>query len=381
MSENTENSAVDPAAESAAAASAEAAAETTATTTDVAVDTTEKKITRRDLFMSYLIWTFFSHSNYNYERLQGTAFAHAMTPVIRRLYGGNKEETAAALRRHLVFFNTEPNFGGMIHGVTIAMEEQKASGHKMTDNAITSVKTGLMGPLAGIGDTISQGILVPLFLALGIGIAGLDAAGGSTDFATMTGNPLGPIVYFVLIVVSSLAIGFTAYTQGYYRGREMVTDLFRSGLMDRVITGASVLGNFVLGGLAASFVALWVAPTIHAGGQPLRLQQDFLDKIMPGLLPLSLVVLTWWLLKRGWNPITLLVIYLAICVAGAYPFFGPKPNYVTDACGSALFQPYGPCPDPVPEEEAQSAPAPDTAVDVATSATDPASLDLVLADL
>lgn len=309
-----------------------------------AVEVTEaplKKITNSDLIKSWLIWTFFSHSNYNYERLQATAFAHSMVPVIKRLYGGSKEETAEALKRHLVFFNTEPNWGGMIHGATIAMEEQRASGRPVTDTAINSMKTGLMGPIAGVGDTIDQGILVPIFLALGISITGV--AAGQEVTAGQVGNPLGPIVYVLLISVFSLTIAYLAYTQGYRQGRTVVSNIFKSGLMDRVMVGATVLGNMVLGGLSAQYILLFLAPKIDAGGTTIRLQQDVLDKILPGILPLGLVVLSWWLLKRGWHPIKLMVIYLAACIIGAIPFFGPAPQYVTDACGSAIFSPYSAC--------------------------------------
>jgi mannose PTS system EIID component len=319
-------------------------------TTDVAASG-EKKITRSDLLKSWLIWTFFSHSNYNYERLQASAFAHAMTPIIKRLYGGDKEQTKEALQRHLVFFNTAPDFGGVIHGITIAMEEQKANGEPITDNAITSTKTGLMGPMAGIGDTISQGIVVPLLIALGIGVTGLGTAvQASGDLTGVTGNPLGPILYFVLICAFSLTIGYFFYTQGYKQGRTFVTSVLKSGLMDKVILGASVLGNLVLGGLTASFVKVYVGWTVNVGETQVRIQQDVLDKILPGLLPLGLVVLTWWLLMRGWHPIKLLVIYVIVCIVGAIPFMGPEPQYITDACGSSILQPYGACPDPVPAD-------------------------------
>ena len=86
-----------------------------------------KRLDRSDVRRAFWLWTFFSHANYNYERLQGTAFAHAMTPIIRKLYD-TPDEIKAALKRHLVFFNTEPNVGGVIHGAVIAMEEQRANG-------------------------------------------------------------------------------------------------------------------------------------------------------------------------------------------------------------------------------------------------------------
>ncbi|TME10391.1 MAG: PTS system mannose/fructose/sorbose family transporter subunit IID, partial [Chloroflexi bacterium] len=115
-------------------------------------------LSRSDVQRSFWLWTFFSHSNYNYERLQGTAFAQAMAPIIRKLYK-DPEDIKAALKRHLVFFNTEPNVGGVIHGAVIAMEEQRANGAPIDDDDINGVKSGLMGPLAGIGDSISQGTI------------------------------------------------------------------------------------------------------------------------------------------------------------------------------------------------------------------------------
>jgi PTS system mannose-specific IID component len=314
----------------------------------------ERRITRKDLLLSWLIWTFFSHSNYNYERLQASAFAHAMTPIIKRLYGGDKEQTREALQRHLVFFNTSPDFGAVIHGVTIAMEEQKANGEEITDNAITSTKTGLMGPMAGIGDTIGQGIVVPLLIALGISITGLGVeAQKSGDISGITGNPLGPILYFILVAVFSIGVTYFMYTQGYKQGRSFITSVLKSGLMDKVILGASVMGNIVLGGLTAQFVHVYVGWTLNVGETTVRVQQDVLDKILPGLLPLVLVVVTWWLLKRGWHPIKLLVIYIVVCVVGAIPFMGPAPQYITDACGSSILQPYGPCADPLPPADGE----------------------------
>ena len=305
------------------------------------------KITRGDLIRSWVLWTFFSHANYNYERLQATAFAHAMTPIIRRLYH-TPDDIRAALQRHLVFFNTEPNWGGVIHGAVIAMEEQRANGADIDDDAINSVKSGLMGPLAGIGDTIDQGTIMPILLALGIGIAGIGTvkAGETPSLANLTGNPLGAVVFIVLAMVIFLSIGYVAYTQGYYRGRTFVTDILRSGALDRIITGASVLGNMVLGALAAQFVSVFVAYPLNVGNTHLNLQTDVLDKIYPGLLGLGLVLLTWWLLRRGMSPIRLLVIYLVIALVGAVPFNGPSPQYVTGSCGSSILQPYGPCTPP-----------------------------------
>ncbi len=304
------------------------------------------RLTRGDLIRSWVLWTFFAHANYSYERLQGTGFAHAMTPIIRRLYT-TPDEIRAALKRHLVFFNTEPNFGNVVHGTIIAMEEQRANGAPIDDDAINSVKSGLMGPMAGIGDTLSQSTITPILLALGIGIAGGSASGSVVPQLTgTTGNPLGAILYMVLVSIVIVAIGYTAWMQGYARGKSFVTDILRSGAIDRVLIGAGVLGNMVLGALAAKFVVVNLAPTVTIAGAQLNLQAAIIDPLFPGALGLGLVVMTWWLLRRI-SPLALLTIYLVFAILAAYPFFGPgqkdSGDYSYGACTSSLLHQYSPC--------------------------------------
>jgi PTS system mannose-specific IID component len=316
------------------------------------------RLTRGDILRSWITWTFFSHANYNYERLQGTGFAHAMTPIIRKLYT-TPEEIRAALKRHLVFFNTEPNFGNVIHGTVIAMEEQRANGAAIDDDAINSVKSGLMGPLSGIGDSLSQSTIAPILLALGIGIAGSTASiniashtGGIQDVPTLgsaTGNPLGAIVYTVLVSIMIVSIGYVAWMQGYLRGRTFVTDLLRSGAIDRVIVGAGVLGNLVLGALAAVWVKVYLAPTVDVAGAKMNIQASILDPVFPGVLVLGTVMLVWWLLRHI-SPLAVLGLILAFSILAAVPFFGPGQqnanDYSYEACTSTLLNPFGPCGEP-----------------------------------
>jgi PTS system mannose-specific IID component len=305
------------------------------------------RLTRGDLIRSWALWTFFAHANYSYERLQGTGFAHAMTPIIKRLYT-TPDEIRDALKRHLVFFNTEPNFGNVVHGTVIAMEEQRANGAAIDDDAINSVKSGLMGPMAGIGDTLSQSTITPILLALGIGIAGGTASGSAVPtLSGATGNPLGAIIYMVLVSIVIVAIGYTAWMQGYSRGRSFVTEILKSGTIDRVLIGAGVLGNMVLGALAATFVVVNLAPTVTIAGAQMNLQASIIDPLFPGALALGLVVMTWWLLQRRVNPLALLAIYLVFAIVSAYPFFGPgqanSGDYSYGACTSSLLHQYTPC--------------------------------------
>lgn len=294
-------------------------------------------LSRGDVQRAFWLWTFFSHANYNYERLQGTAFAQAMTPIIRKLYK-DPEEIKAALKRHLVFFNTEPNIGGVIHGAVIAMEEQRANGAPIDDDDINSVKSGLMGPMAGIGDSITQGTITTILIAIGIGLAA-------------AGNPFGSILYLVLEVGIMLALAYFMWMQGYDRGREGVTAILRSGIMDRVLTGAGVLGNMVMGALTFQFVNIyltlsWKIDSGNGNVTTFDVNDKLLNAIMPGLLPLGFTLLTWYLLaRRRVSPIRLLVVYIVIAMIAALPIFGDPAS----PCSSILnpfFQPAPGCPPP-----------------------------------
>mgnify|MGYP000650578934 CR=1 FL=1 len=145
------------------------------------------------------------------------------------------------------FFNTEPNLGGCILGMTLAMEEQKANGEEIDPEMISSVKTGLMGPLAGVGDTIWQGTLSPIALGILLGMA-------------QDGNLLAPLLYMVIIGIVLFGEGYWSYMKGYYSGREGITKIISSGLINKVTEKATIVGATVLGGLAASlcYCFIWI---------------------------------------------------------------------------------------------------------------------------
>jgi PTS system mannose-specific IID component len=164
-----------------------------------------------------------------------------------------------------------------------------------------------------------------------------------------TGNPLGPIIYVALVSIVIVAIGYTAWMQGYSRGRMFITEILKSGAIDRVLIGAGVMGNMVLGALAASFVVVNLAPTVTIAGAQMNLQAAVLDPLFPGALALGLVVMTWWLLRRRISPLALLAVYLVLSIVAAYPFFGPASTTSSDpaaqyqVCTSSLLHPYYAC--------------------------------------
>lgn len=258
----------------------------------------EKKLSKKDIIKSWFRWFMFAQSNYNYERLQATAFAHSMMPVIKKLYS-SKEERKSAVERHLSFFNTEPICGSVIHGVTIAMEEERANDKPITDQSLNAIKTGLMGPLAGVGDTLTQGVITPIILAICIGI-------------TNTQNIVGPIIFLIAQYVIMTTISFTMWTNGYKFGKKAVEEILKGGKINKVIEAASLLGTLVMGGLVGRFVNLQTFITFKMGEVNFSLQKDLLDKLMPGLIPLVLTLWVLHLVKKGVSPIKLMGILIAL---------------------------------------------------------------------
>jgi len=251
---------------------------------------TEPLLTRRDLLVSWLTWLFFSHACYNFERMQGTGFAHAMSPVLRRLYP-ERRHLARALQRHLVYYNSEPNLGALVNGMVVALEEGRAQGKGVSEETIQAAKAGLMGPISGLGDTLIQGALAPTLLSLGIGLAS-------------EGSLVGPCLYILLMALAVWGGGWIAYLKGYREGRERVASALQRGVLRQVLAGVEIVGSCVLGALAAGLVQLRTPLVLRVGETALRLQEDVLDKLFPQALPLTAVLLYLVLLRRrvssGW---------------------------------------------------------------------------------
>ncbi|KRL94980.1 PTS system mannose/fructose/sorbose family transporter subunit IID [Limosilactobacillus equigenerosi] len=270
----------------------------------------------------------FLQGSWNYERMQNGGYAYAMMPAIKKLYK-TKEDRAAAAKRHLEFFNTHPYVASPIIGVTLALEEDKANGAEVPDATMSGVKVGMMGPLAGVGDPIFWYTARPIIAGLGASLA-------------ISGNILGPILFFVIWNV--LRIAFMWYTQEFgYRAGTKITDDSNGLSLQTVSRGAAMMGMFILGTLIERWVSINFTPVVsktklqpdayihwdklpggaHAiqealtqwnMGKGLALSstkvvtlQDNLDQLIPGLAALLLTFLCMWLLKKKVSPIWIII--------------------------------------------------------------------------
>ena len=260
-------------------------------------------VTKKDLLYAWFKWFIFSHCCINYERFESLGFTNAISHILAKLYP-SKEDLSEALERHQEFFNTEPYIGIVIMGISVAMEEQRAKDGSVSGEAITAVKTGLMGPLAGIGDTLNQAIIYPILLAFSVALVLENNLGVA-----------GVVIYCVLVVAAMAAQSIYFVNYGYRLGKDDVSIILKGGLMDRIVHAAGIVGCGVLGALTATYVSLSTTLTYGSGEQAISLQADFLDQLMPKMLPLAVTLVCFWLVKKGKGAIKIMGILAVGVVA------------------------------------------------------------------
>lgn len=265
----------------------------------------QTSLTKKDIFQTF-VFSNFQQASFNYERIHALAFCVDMIPTIKRVYK-TKEEQSAALKRHLVFFNTTPAMCGPVIGVTIAMEEAKAKGEDIDAGTINSLKIGLMGPLAGVGDPLVWGTLRPITAAIGASLA-------------LTGNIAGPILFFVLFNIVRLAMKWFGLTYGLKKGLDIVKDL-SGNLLQKLTEGATILGLFIMGVLVTKWTSINVPLVVSETPGPdgdvvVTTVQNILDDLTPGLLSLGLTILMMYLLKKKVNPVILIFALFAVGILG-----------------------------------------------------------------
>ena len=286
---------------------------------------TEKKVslTKKDR-LSVMLRSQFLQGSWNYERMQNGGWAFSLIPALKKLYP-NPEDSKAALKRHLKFFNTHPYIASPILGVTLALEEDRANGAQIDDATIQGVKVGMMGPLAGIGDPVFWFTIRPILGAIAAGLAA-------------TGSIIGPLFFFIVWNLIRIAFMWSTQELGYRQGSEITKDL-SGGILQSITKVSSIVGMFVMGILVQrwtsmkfplvltrvelkpeQYIQLPGADDVVTGGQlgdivtkllggktlspeAVTTLQDNLNKLIPGLAALLLTFFVMWLLKKNVKPI------------------------------------------------------------------------------
>ena len=233
------------------------------------------------------------------DRMQSLGLTCSITPVVEKYYP-TKEERAEVLTRSLdEYFLTNPVMAEWITGIVISIEEKIAQTGAITRDAVSGVKTALMGPLAAIGDGLYNGTLRPV-------IAGIACA------LALDGNPIAPLLFLLVMAGVNVFIRWTGIFWGYRQGASFFTRLQESGMLKKLIEAASLVAFMVVGAFAATNVTVNLGISwVTEGTETVTTLQSVLDGLMPKCLPLGFTLFTWWLIeKKHLKPLLLIVLYL-----------------------------------------------------------------------
>lgn len=276
----------------------------------------EKKLSKKALSKSFHNWYYGHLTCFSQEHMQTFGYLCSMLPLVEELYT-DEDEKAKAMDTYTAFFNTEPQLGTVIVGMTAGLEEARANGADDVDSeTINSLRAGLMGPVAGIGDSLIVGTLIPILLGIAMGMS----TGGS---------PLGAIFYIITWnLIAYFGMKFLYY-KGYRLGGKAVD--FLIGTQGEALREAvTTLGGIVIGAVASTWVSVTTSfRLLNDAGEPYLVLQDKLNDVFPGLLTAGFIVLCWFLMaKKKMSPIKVMLLLVVIAFVGVLiGFFNPGLAY------------------------------------------------------
>ena len=228
----------------------------------------------------------------NYEREQAYDYLYCILPTLEATYKDDPEELKRRLKANNEFFNCNPVLTGPIIGITSAMEE-----NRVDEETIQSVKVGMMGPLAGIGDTLVLTLYASVVFSIGASFAA-------------EGSIVGPLLVIPLMLIPLLLARYWGTVFAYRKGMAAIDTI--TGALDKITSVAQKFGCVIIGAMAVLLVSA-TTPIEIAVGEGSIVVQDLLDSILPKLLPVAFVAICYALLtKAKWSPIKVLAFLLVV---------------------------------------------------------------------
>lgn len=241
----------------------------------------ERKMLRKAFWRSFTLYAAVSPAK------QGASgFCYSLMPFINKFYKNDEKGKKAALTRSMSYFNTTITCSTFIMGLVASMEKKNSEQKDFDASSINAVKSSLMGPLSGIGDSIFWGVLRVIAAGIAVGLGA-------------SGNVLAPIVFLLLFNIPSILVKYYGTFLGYKLGSEYIQKVYASGLMN-ILTKA------------ASMVTFNSTYELTMKGESVLNLQNMLDQIFVGIVPLGLTLLCYYLLKKKNVSITVLIIGVII---------------------------------------------------------------------
>lgn len=270
-------------------------------------ETNKRLLDKKDVKRVWFNWMWLNLSTQNMERMQAPALVRALWTAKDKLYPDDKESQKELMNRHMDFFNTEPIWGGLTVGITLAIEEEKAMHpDDVPDELSTSIKNALMGPCAGLFDSLFQSTLIPIITAIGIGIS------------SESGSIIGPLLYILLFWATVPTISWFLFYNAYRLGANGVQQILATGIKDRIVSAANIVGLTVIGAVTASTCKINTGLKFISGEMVVDVN-EILNNIQPKILVLLSAFLVYWLMsKKRVNVIVIMLVMLAISILGYF---------------------------------------------------------------
>ena len=248
----------------------------------------------------------YSHTvfmNFNMTKMEANGFTMTMSPAIESIYGDDVDAKRTAYLRHQAFFNTHAVAFDFIAGLCYALEKDAAKG-KVPASTIEAIKAALMGPTAGMFDSLFFNCLRVIGAGIAIGLCS-------------QGNILGTFIFILFYGVSQSVIKWILLKAGYTMGTSFIDTVYESGLMNVATKAAGILGIMMVGCMTATTVSFPLNWTVTIGSTSLVVL-DLFEAIYPGILSVAVVLVMLYLIKKkNARPVWLILGLLAFCIIGA----------------------------------------------------------------
>lgn len=265
----------------------------------------KKTLSKKTINKAYWDWMFWNLSVQNFERMEGPAIVKMLADVREELYPGDPQAQKEMLERHSIFFNTEPFLGCLVPGIVLGMEHEMAQGGEVQPEFINSIKTALMGPFAGIGDSLLPGTLCPILLSIALGLC-------------QNGEIIGPLFYVLVFLGIMIPLTKFLFTYGVKTGANAAELVLAGGIKDKVTKAAETVGLIVVGAVTASYTHVNIGLVYTSGDLSIDIAA-ILNSLLPSLSVLIMSFITYVLMvKKKWTVNKVMLLFLVIAVVGYF---------------------------------------------------------------
>lgn len=190
----------------------------------------------------------FIQGSMNFERMHNLGIVYILLPALKAIYK-DEEKLKEVLKGHLEFYNCHPYMSSFVLGTVIKLEEKRQRGELPNPKFISQVKTGMMGPLAAMGDLFFWRTLRPMAAVIAVTFA-------------LNGYLYAPLIFLVLYNIPHIYIRIVGVFLGYKEDIKIINKV-QSFNVNNIVKAFGAVGIFFSAVLFASIIN-WDIITISA---------------------------------------------------------------------------------------------------------------------